>query len=215
MPGLPVATFEQALTPAERREVESLATPIEVQSFLDGISYRAESVYCSPLRVLRERRAHCFDGALFAATALRRLGHRPLVLEMIPNDRDDGHMLALYQSDGYWGAVAKSNFAGLRFREPVYRTLRELVMSYFEQYYNVEREKTLRAYSLPLNLEIFDALDWMTRDEPLQIVADRLERTRKIPLLTSKLIARLSLVDERQYEAGLLGANDAGLYRPS
>ena len=115
--------------------------------------------------VLRERMANCFDGAVFAAAMLSRLGHPPLILDMLPNGRDDDHVLAVYKRDGHWGAVAKSNFAGLRFREPVYRTVRELVMSYFEQYYNVDREKTLRAYTRPLNLQVFDKYQWMTRNE--------------------------------------------------
>jgi hypothetical protein len=167
------------------------------------------------VRVLRERIAHCFDGALFAAAALRRLGHLPLIMEMLPNDRDDDHMLALYKYDGHWGAVAKSNFVGLRFREPIYRTLRELVMSYFEQFYNVEREKTLRSYTLPLNLKAFDKWNWMTSDEHLESIARNLDRVRKVPVLSQPMISHLSLVDERSYRAGLLEANGRGLYRPN
>jgi hypothetical protein len=159
--------------------------------------------------------AHCFDGALFAAATLRRLGYPPLIMDMLPNDRDDDHMLAVYKSHGHWGAVAKSNFVGLRFREPIYRTLRELVMSYFEQFYNLEHEKTLRSYTLPLNLRAFDALDWMTRDDFLERIAQKLDRIRKVPVLTRPMISDLSLVDERSYQAGLMGANEAGLYRPA
>jgi hypothetical protein len=165
--------------------------------------------------VLRERIAHCLDGALFAAAALRRLGYPPLIVDLLPRDRDDDHVLALYKQDGHWGAVAKSNFVGLRFREPVYRTLRELVMSYFEQYYNVEREKTLWGYSMPLNLKAFDKLNWMGSDEPLGAIVQRLAKMRRVPVLTETMIAGLSLVDERSYQSGLLGVNEAGLYKPS
>jgi len=179
------------------------------------LAYSTEEVYRCPLRVLRERIAHCFDGALFAAAALRRIGFPPLILEMLPNDRDDDHMVAIYKSNGYWGAIAKSNFVGLRFREPIYRTLRELVMSYFEQFYNVEREKTLRSYTLPLNLKAFDQLGWMTKHDSLGRIAHRLDRIRKVPVLTQPMISNLSLVDERSYRAGLLEANEAGLYRPT
>jgi hypothetical protein len=133
---------------------------------------------------------------------------------MLPNDRDDDHMLALYRRDRYWGAIAKSNFVGLRFREPIYRTLRELVMSYFEQFYNVEREKTLRSYTVPLNLKAFDRFNWMTSDEPLERIGKRLDEIRKVRILTRNMIAGLSLIDERSYQAGLLGANETGLYRP-
>jgi hypothetical protein len=127
---------------------------------------------------------------------------------------DDDHLLAPYRRDGHWGAVAKSNFVGLRFREPIYRNLHELVMSYFEQFYSVERKKSLRSYTVPLNLKVFDKLDWMMSDEALERIGERLDEIRNIPLLTRRMIAGLSFVDERSYKAGLLGADEAGLYRP-
>jgi hypothetical protein len=216
--GLPmhsVKDFERVLTGSERQFIAGLTTPAKVQAFLDELPYSTEHAYRSPLRVLRERIAHCFDGALFAAAALRRLGHPPLIMDMLPNDRDDDHLLALYKSDGHWGAIAKSNFVGLRFREPIYRTLRELVMSYFEQFYNLEREKTLRRYTLPLNLKAFDKWNWMTSDEHLESIVKKLDRIRKVPVLTEPMISNLCLVDERSYRAGLLGANQAGLYKPT
>jgi len=207
--------LDRALTEPERRFISTLTTPAKIQAFLDEIPYSTEHIYRCPVRVLRERTAHCFDGALFAAATLRRLGYPPLIMEMLPNDQDDDHMLAVYKRRRHWGAIAKSNFVGLRFREPVYRTLRELVMSYFEQFYNVERAKTLRSYTLPLNLKAFDALDWMTRDDFLEHISRKLDRIRKISVLTQSMISVLSLVDERSYQAGLMGADDAGLYRPA
>jgi len=210
-----ILNFKQQLSGSERQFFETLTTPARIQAFLDSIPYSTEHVYRCPLRVLRERVAHCFDGALFAAAALRRLGHPPLILEMVPNHQDDDHLLALYKRDGYWGAVAKSNFVGLRFREPVYRNLRELVMSYFEQFYNVEREKTLRSYSLPLHLNAFEKQNWMASDAPLERIAQRLDEIRKVPVLTRKMISNLSWVDERSYRAGLSGANQAGLFKPT
>ena len=207
--------FDRALTESEHRFISTLTTPAKIQVFLDEVPYSTEHIYRCPLRVLRERIAHCFDGALFAAVTLRRLGYPPLIMEMLPNDRDDDHMLAIYKRRRHWGAIAKSNFAGLRFREPVYRTLRELVMSYFEQFYNVDRARTLRSYTLPLNLKAFDALDWMTRDDFLEHISRKLDRIRKVPVLTQPMISALSLVDERSYQAGLMGANEAGLYKPA
>jgi hypothetical protein len=207
--------FDQALSKTERTLMAKLNSPSGIQAFLDGFAYSTEEAYRCPLRVLRERIAHCFDGALFAAAALRRIGFPPLLLEMLPNDRDDDHMLAPYKMNGHWGAVAKSNFVGLRFREAIYRTLRELVLSYFEQYYNVEREKTLRGYTAPLNLKAFDRFNWMVRGEPLEQIATRLGEIRKISVVAPQMIAKLSLVDPRSYQAGLLGAVEGGLYRPS
>ena len=204
--------LDRALTEPEHRFISTLTAPAKIQAFLDELPYSTGHIYRCPLRVLRERIAHCFDGALFAAAMLRCLGHPPLIIEMLPNDRDDDHMLAIYKRRNHWGAIAKSNFVGLRFREPVYRTLRELVMSYFEQFYNVEREKTLRSYTLPLDLKAFDALNWMTRDDFLEQISQKLDRVRKVPVLTRPMVSALSLVDERSYQAGLVGASEAGLY---
>ena len=209
-----VEAFNHSLTPSERRLTSRLTTPFKIQAFLDEIPYSGEERYRCPLTVLRDRKGHCFDGAIFGAAMLRPIGYPPLIVDMLPNKRDDDHLLALYKVDGHWGAVAKSNFAGLRFREPVYRALRELVMSYFEVYYNVAREKTLRAYTAPLNLAAFDHLHWMTRDEPLDAIALRLDEIRKYSVVTKQMAAGLSPVDERSYRAGLAGANPKGLYRP-
>jgi hypothetical protein len=209
-----VEDFNQALTQSERRVIATLTTPRKIQDFLDGLAYSTETTYRCPLRVLRERIAHCFDGAVFGAAVLRRLGYPPLILNTPAIVQDDDHLLALYKRDGRWGAVAKSNFVGLRFREPVYVTLHELVMSYFEQFYNVGRKKTLRSYTVPLNLKAFDRLNWMMSDEALERIGERLDEIRKVRLLTRRMIVNLSLVDERSYQAGLLGANKAGLYKP-
>jgi len=210
-----VDAFGRTLTKAEQRIVSKLTSPPEIQDFLDRTSYSTEDIYRCPLRVLRERRAHCFDGAVFAAAALRRLGFPPLVLELVPNERDDDHLIALYRRDGLWGAVAKSNFVGLRFREPVFRNLRELVLSYFEQFFNVLGEKTLRAYTLPLNLTRFDSLGWTEQDGAMDPIAEALDRKRRISVITEKAVRQLSLVDERSRRAGLLGADEAGLFHAS
>ncbi|MBE3067259.1 MAG: hypothetical protein IMZ73_07505 [Chloroflexi bacterium] len=154
--------FETQLTPAEKRLLESLDSPVKIQAFLNATPYSEDEFYRCPLRVLRERKAHCFDGALFAAMALHLIGHPPLILELIPNARDDDHILALFKRYDHWGAVAQSNFTGLRYREPVYRSLRELVMSYFEDFFNSAGEKTLVGYRGPINLKIFHRLDWMS-----------------------------------------------------
>jgi hypothetical protein len=209
-----VFAFNRALTHAERNFVDNLTTPAKVQAFLDSIPYSSEERYRSPLTVLRDRVAHCFDGALFAAAIMRRQGHPPRVLDMLPNSRDDDHLLALFQRGGHWGAVAKSNFSGLRYREPIYRTLRELVLSYFEQYFNALGEKTLRGYTVPLNLAEFDELNWMVDDAPLDAIGKRLGEIRQVKLLTPSMIAGLSRVDPRSLHAGLLGVNEAGLYKP-
>jgi len=206
--------FEHTLAKSERWVWVQLTTPMRIQAFLDKIPYSVETGYRCPLRVLRERMGHCFDGALFGAAALRRLGYSPLIVNMLANDEDDDHLLALYNRNGHWGAIAKSNFAGLRFRESVYRTLHELVMSYFEQFYNVERKKTLRSYTVPLHLKVFDKFNWMTNDESLERIGQRLDEIRRVRILTRGMVGSLSLVDERSYRAGLVGTKRAGLYQP-
>jgi hypothetical protein len=206
--------FDNALTRAESRLLAGLTTPSRIQSFLDSIEYSEEERYRCPLTVLRDRKAHCFDGAMFAAAMLRRIGHPPLITDIIPNDNDDDHLLALYKVRGHWGAVAKSNYTGLRFREPVYRTLRELILSYFEDFFNAIGEKTMRAYTRPLDLSAFDRLGWMTNDETLDAIGERLDEIRKFKPLTPAMIRNLTFADQRSVRAGLLGAKASGLFKP-
>ncbi len=208
-----IRKFDGQLSPNERKILVSLDSPSAIQSFLNTVPYSEDKFYRCPLRVLRDHKGHCFDGALFAAMALRHIGHPGLILELIPNERDDDHIIALFKQNGGWGAVAQSNFSGLRFREPVYRSLRELVMSYFEDHFNSIGEKTLRGYRGPVHLQAFDQLEWMSSDEGLERLADGMNRYRIQPLLTKEMEASLSLADERSVKAGLLGANPEGLYQ--
>ena len=205
--------FDGQLSASERQLLAGLDSPPAIQSFLNTIPYSEDKFYRCPLRLLRDRKGHCFDGALFAAMALRRLGCPPLILELIPNERDDDHIIALFKQHGCWGAVAQSNFTGLRFREPVYRSLRELVMSYFADHFNSAGEMTLRGYRSPVRLTTFDRLDWMASDLGLEALADGMDRYRVRRLLSHAMAACLSLADERSVRAGLLGANPAGLYK--
>jgi hypothetical protein len=205
--------FEEQISPSERQVLSYLDSPSAIQSFLNSVPYSEDKFYRCPLRVLRDRKGHCFDGALFAAMALRRLGHPARILELVPNDRDDDHIIALFKLHGGWGSVAQSNFSGLRFREPVYRSLRELVMSYFEDHFNAAGEKTLRGYRGPVYLQTFDRLEWMSSDDGLDSLADGMNRYHIQPLLTAEMEAGLSLADERSVNSGLLGANPDGLFK--
>jgi hypothetical protein len=206
--------FEHVFTPQELAVFSPLDTPVKIQAFLDGMPYSEEEIYRCPRQVLSDRKAHCFDGALFGAAALRHCGFPPLVLDMLPTPgRDDDHMLALFKINNHWGAVAKSNFVGLRYREPIYRTLRELVLTYFEDFYNTAGEKTLRGYTVPLNLQAYDQFNWMASDVSMMEISHRLAKLRRYPLLTPGMEAGLAPVDERFYQAGLSGANWDGLYK--
>ncbi len=197
-----------SFTPAERAVFRRLNTPEKIQRFLDfDLAYNKEphGATCrSPRRVLRDRTAHCMEGALFGAVALRMLGHPPLLLDL-EAVRDDDHVLAIFRERGYWGAVAKSNYSGLRYREPVYRTLRELVMSYFEHYFNLRKEKTLRRYSRPVNLARFDSQDWMTAEDDPWMIPEYLCAISHTPVLPAWLAPRLGHADDRLFAAGLVG----------
>ncbi len=206
--------FEARLSAPERRIIAALRTPALIQALLDEIPYVGEERYRSPLTFLRERGGQCFDGALFAAMALRRLGHRGILVDLLPNDRDDDHLIAIYRRGGYLGAIAKSNYSGLRSREPVYRGVRELVMSYFEGHFNALGERTLRAYAHPLDLARFDRRGWMWDDAALEAIGDALNARRTVPLVTPAMARRLTLVDERSKQAGLLGVRRDQLYQP-
>jgi hypothetical protein len=207
------AASKQPWTRDELKILSALDRPAKIQDFLDGIPYSSEPVYRCPRSVLRDRQAHCYDGAVFAAAALRRLGYPPVIVDLLA-ERDDEHLVALFREDGHWGAVGKSNVVGLRFREPVYRSLRELLMSYFEQYFNVEGLRSLRSYLRPLDLTALDPLNWMTDDAAMDVIATRLDRRRRIPLVSDKMVSRLSPVDKRSFEAGFMGSDWAGLYKP-
>jgi hypothetical protein len=195
-----------------RRELATLRRlrqPHQIQRFLDedlGYNKEKEGETCrSPRRVLRDGVAHCLEGALFAAAALRVQGFPPLVLDL-EAVRDDDHVLAIYRRFGHWGAIAKSNYSGLRFREPVYRSLRELAMSYFEHYYNLAGKKTLRAYSRPVDLARFDRIHWMTAEEDLWVIPEYLFTIPHTPILAGAMIRALARMDARLKAAGLVGS---------
>jgi len=200
-------------TAREKAVLEPLDSPDAIQSWLDELPYSDEPVYRSPRSVLRDRKAHCFDGAVFAAMALERIGQPALIVDLAA-ERDDDHVLALFRRRGLFGAVAKSNFVGLRFREPLFRTVRELALSYFELYFNLVREKSLRSVSPPVRLATFDRLSWRTDDAAMEAIAARLYAVRHRPLLTPAQVRELRPVDDRTFRSQLLGANEAGLYRP-
>ena len=192
------------LTPQNVRTLRALKTPKLIQQFIDGLTYQYADTAGSPQRTLRERKGHCLEGALVAAAALRLHGHPPLLMDL-EGVRDDDHVLAIYRERGLWGSIAKSNFAGLRSRKPVYRTLRELAMSYFEHYYNLRGEHTLRAYSRPVNLARLDGKQWMTSEEDVWCVPELLIAARHFPIAPDKVMRALPRLDRRSFEAGMHG----------
>ena len=191
-----------------RREVtflRRLSPPWRIQQFLDACSYDVKGSACrSPRRVLREKRVQCMDGALFAAAALRVQGYPPLIVDL-EAVQDDDHVLAVFRRRGLWGAVARSNYSGLRYREPLHGTLRSLVLSYFEWYHNLRREKTLRRFSRPIDLARFDRRGWMTAEDDLWDIPRYLVGVKHQPLMRPATIKELGTVDRRVFAAGLVG----------
>lgn len=193
--------------------LKSISDPDKIQGFLDSIDYNPNYECRSPKWVIRKRSAHCFEGALFAAAAMHFIGYKPLIVDMKAYN-DDDHVIAVYKKNGHWGAVAKSNFTTLRYREPVYRSLRELVMSYFDFYFNIAGDKSLRAYSLPLDLTIYDSKQWRTTDEDLEYIGDKLETLRHYSVVSEKMLKNLYKASDTMLKAGMLGSDEAGLFVP-
>ncbi len=191
-------------TPGELRFMRSLKDPVGIQRFLDKIPYHLADTAWSPRRVMQEKSAHCLEGSIFAAAALRVLGAEPLILDL-EAENDSDHVITIYKQAGAYGAIGTSNYAGCRFRSPVYRSLRELALSYFEVYYNLRGERTLRTYSGAVNLKRFDREHWMTTDEPMWFIAEHLLTIPHTKLITPQMRAKLVRLDPRSYQAGLTG----------
>jgi len=191
-------------TASELRTLCALKTPSGIQRYLDNIPYHLAGTAWSPRVVLREKTAHCLEGAAFAAAALRVLEFPPLIFDL-EADHDTDHVVAIFKARGHWGAVAKSNFTGCRYREPVYRTLRELALSYFNIYFNLRGERTLRRYSGPVNLARFDRLHWMTTDKNIWFIAEYLCEIPHRPLLRRGAEKNLTRVDARTMKSEMVG----------
>jgi len=193
-------------TEKEVKVFRSLNTPKKVQDFLNKIPANFEQdgeTVLSPRRVLQENRAHCMEGAIFAAVALRFHGYKPLVLDLTTVKDDDDHVVAVFKHKGHWGAISKTNHAVLRYSEPIYKSIRELVMSYFHEYFtNHDGKKTLRSYSLPVDLSRFDKQGWMTSEGDVWYVPEYLFEVPHTPILSRSQIAMLRKADPIEIKAG-------------
>lgn len=186
--------------------------PSEIQQFLNRLKYRIDAGAVSPLVVEQKRAANCFDGAVYAAAALETLGFPPLIVDLEAKN-DDDHVIAVYRSGG-WGAIAKSNTTMLRSRDPVYRSLRELVMSYFDGYFNTNGYKSLRSYSVPINLRRFDSISWRTTGDWLDPIQTYMNKVRHYPVITRQMEHALAPADSITMRACFLISDKKGLYRP-
>ena len=194
------------LTRSEYATLRRLRTPEKIQAFLYGLgqNFELKGETCNSVRtVLWERRAHCIEGAMLAACALWIHGEPPLLLDF-QAVRDFDHVVAVFRRNGRWGAISKTNGIGLRWRDPVYRSLRELAMSYLHEYYNKRDHKTLRTYSIPYDLRRMDPADWVTAEDGAWDLVDNLEATRHYRLMGHKHARSLVRLDPFEREVGNL-----------
>ena len=176
----------EALTPAEKVFLHTLHTPQKIQDYLESIPFNHEEggeTCMSPRHVLQQKKAHCLEGAMLACAALILQGRRPLILSLKVTPKDYDHVITLFKEGGYWGAMSKTNHAVLGWRDPVYKTIRELVLSYFNEYFLVKNgEKTLRGYSKPINLRRFGTA-WITSSENLFTIAETISDTIHLSII--------------------------------
>ena len=201
--------FQSHLPENLRVKFLSLDTPFAIQEYLDSMPYIGEERDRSPLHVMLDGQCHCLDGGFFAALALWRVGFKPLLIDLVPDPgMDDDHVLALFQMDGRWGAVAKSNYVNLGFREPVYKNLRELVMTYFEHYVSVHQEKTLRGYTRPFDAARYTQLNWAWDEAGANRLYHRHFYGRQaIPLINTSMAKHLHPVTDRVYASETMHTN--------
>ncbi len=198
---------------SEMRILTRFKAPVDIQNWLNRLRYNDKATAMSPRRVMREGTAHCFEGALFGAAGLRFLGYPPLIVDLRAHN-DDDHVISVFRINSLWGAVAKSNTTLLRFREPVYRSLRELVMSYFEMYFNTKGDKSLMNYSRTVNLCKYDHRRWMTCEEDLDYIGEDLDAIPHTDVVPHAQRGMLSPADRDIQKACFLGSRKSGLYKP-
>jgi len=204
-----LATFESHLPKKLLKKFQQLNTPFKIQQYLDTVTYKGEERDRSPLNVMLDNQGHCLDGGFLAALCLWRIGFKPLLIDIVPDPGvDDDHVLALYQIEGRWGALAKTNYINLGFREPVYKSLRELVMTYFEHYVSIHQQKCLTGYTHPIDASRYTHLNWAWDEPGANILYHKHFYGRKaIPLITKSMAKRLSPVTDRAYTSETLHTN--------
>jgi len=192
--------------PKEFSVFKKLNTPVKIQDFIDAIpiNFEKNGETCwSPLSVLKHNKAHCLEGALLVAAIFLYHGKKPFLLDLVTTPKDDYHTVALFKEGNYWGAISKTNHAFLRYRDPVYKSVRELAMSYFNEYFMDSGKKTLRSYSGAFDLTKFGE-DWLVAENDLWNIAEAIDNAKHYKILTVKQIRRLRLADPIEIKANKL-----------
>ena len=188
----------------EKKLLKSLNTPAKVQDFLNTLRFNFEEkgeTLRSPLFSLRRGSAHCFEGALLGAYILSLQGFTPYILHLKATKGDYDHVIAPFRVGGLWGALSKTNHAVLRYREPVYNNIHELVLSYFHEYFLDNGQKTLRQYSKPLDLNIFEE-GWEREDGDLWGIDEELDKIKHYDILPRGTLGKLRKADKIEIKAG-------------
>ena len=173
------------LTPAEHRLFARLDTPQKIQTFIERLppNFELKGDTCmSPRRVLKLRTAHCAEAAILAVAALVYHGKQAWLVDIqaLPSDQD--HIVTLFKERGLWGAISKTNHAILRWRDPIYRSPRELVMSYAHEYCLNGGKKSMLAFSRPFSLARYAPKRWLIPLEELQWLMDEVDASPHVPL---------------------------------
>lgn len=191
---------------SERKLLAKLNTPKKIQDFLENLQPSTRDSSFSPRRVLTKRKANCIEGATLAAVILWFHGHRPLLLDLTSTANDLDHVVALFRLSGHWGAISKTNHAVLRYREPVYTSIRELAMSYFHEYFLDTGLKTMRTFSRAFDLSKIKDKTWLTTKKAIWQIADKLDHSPHTKILTKRMIKNLRPADPIEITAGKLKA---------
>jgi hypothetical protein len=193
--------------------LRKLRHPAAIQSFIDSFAYNTDKITRSPRGVIGTGRAHCFDGAMFAAAAIEYHGGKPWLIDLRANDEDDDHILAIFSRNGLYGSIGQSNYTGGRYRDPVFRTIRELVMSYFCVYFNLAGRKTLREFSGIFDLRKVRDIDWRFTTADLSMLGDRIDSIRHYRCIPSKSERELAIADSRTFKAETLFLDKKGAFK--
>ena len=196
--------LKAVLSPPERTVFAALNSPKKIQDYLDTLPINFETAgetYMSPRRVIRNQTAHCFEGALLAAAAFSYHGQKPLLLDLVTIERDEDHVVALFRENGLWGAISKTNHPILRYRDPVYKSIRELAMSYFHEYLMDDGTKSLRRFSTAFDLRRYSPALWVTAEKDLFWLVEALDDSRHYDVAPRKVIAQLRKASRVEVQA--------------
>lgn len=187
-----------------RRLYSKLNSPIKIQDYLDALPVNFElsgESNFSPIQVICENKAHCFEGAVLASSILAYHGHRPLLMDFATAYDDEDHTIALFKKDSKWGGLSKTNHVVLKYRDPIYASPRELAMSYFHEYYLYDGRKSLRAYSAPFDLSRYETSSWISDERGLDWLMKAVSKSRYFPVLPDKMIRNLRRASKVELDA--------------